>query len=296
MRHCNRSTRKRITRRLFLLTRVHQAARKHETLVNPSCSLRNLSFLDYSDSFPNSSHLKVKIVQGPWLKARYVGIGPVYMFQFAAWNSLYNMCHNKSTYFNRFNIFQVLCVCIPCNEFGTEPEECGDTLLHCCLSDFLTQNPKIFTRFEGCMVLVLIHWWRTQKDSQKHTPHIAYTDAWFCFFFALWQCLEFSARLILANWLEQLAPRGKNCELPCCWPKWPHVGYSPKWHGKHCINRDLPVQWGSTVLDRPLRRSQIFQIQVDQVVFFFFVWKLVFHNLELKSHKIQKEIVYPPGY
>lgn len=111
MRHCNRSTRKRITRRLFLLTRVHQAARKHETLVNPSCSLRNLSFLDYSDSFPNSSHLKVKIVQGPWLKARYVGIVPVYMFQFAAWNSLYNMCHNKSTYFNRFNIFQVLCVC-----------------------------------------------------------------------------------------------------------------------------------------------------------------------------------------
>ena len=70
-----------------------------------------------------------------------------------------------------------------------KPEECGDTLLHCCLSDFLTQNPKIFTQFEGCsptrqdikslctifvyncMVLVLIHWWRTKKI-QKRTPQI----------------------------------------------------------------------------------------------------------------------------
>lgn len=135
-------------------------------------------------------------------------------------------------------------MCIPCNEFGTEPEECGDTLLHCCLSHFLTQNPKIFTRFEGCMVLVLIHWWHT-KHSQKRTPHITSTDAWFCFFFALWQCLEFSARLILSNSLEQLATRGKNCELPCCWPKWPYVGYYPKGHDKHVY---LEIYWSSGVL------------------------------------------------
>ena len=126
-----------------------------------------------------------------------------------------NMGHNKLAYFNRFNIFQVVCVCIPCNEFGTETWGMWGHPTSLLLVPFFDAESKdlhtvwrVFTytsRYKelmhiNCKVLVLIHWWRTKK-LQNHKSHITSTDAWFCFFLHCDSVWNFQHALsFLFNW------------------------------------------------------------------------------------------------